>query len=424
MKIVHLNTFDVQGGAARAAYRLHKGLLQIGQDSVMLSRYRVSGDRTVKQVCAVSPAQDYRDTSFASIQHQYIDSNRTALSNTLFSLPYPGFDLSQLEQVITADVINLHWVALFQSPMTLAKLFALGKPIVWTLHDMWAFTGGCHYSAGCDGYQHDCMNCPQLANNPFQLAAAILKDKINAFATANLTIVTPSRWLANCARTSKLFADQRVEVIPYSLETDVFTPLEKAKAKRRIGISPETVTLLFGAASADESRKGLTELVEAVHYCLEDPKFQQLVLGNQLEILCFGYAGDRLQSLPVPVRSLGYIDSDHELSALYAAADVFVLPSLEDNLPNTLLESLSCATPVIAFEVGGIPDLIQPGVTGRLVPVRDTHQLAEALLDCVFNLSHYEQMGQNGRAVMADGYAITVQAERYLRLYQALLAEK
>ncbi|MBE9178293.1 glycosyltransferase [Oculatella sp. LEGE 06141] len=420
MKIVQINTYDIQGGAARAAYRLHQGLIQVGQESTMLSRYKVSSDETVKQVYIRSSQSDYRETSLVAIQAHYINANRTYLSNTLFSLPYPGYDLSQRSEIADADVINLHWVALSQSPITLQKLFALGKPIVWTLHDMWAFTGGCHYSAGCYKYTKDCSNCPQLAHDPCNLAAAILEDKLKCLAEANLTIVTPSQWLAHCAKSSQLFKDKRVDVIPYGLEADVFVPSPKQQAKQAIGIHPDTITLLFGAGNGDEARKGFVELIQAIQYCLNHSEFRQLISGTKLELLCFGYPSSLLKALAVPVRSLGNIESDQQLSEVYSAADVFILPSLEDNLPNTMLEAMSCGTPVIGFDTGGIPDLIKDGVTGRLVPLGDTHQLAKAILDTIFQADRREQMGQACRSVIEAGYTMSIQAERYLALYREL----
>jgi glycosyltransferase involved in cell wall biosynthesis len=425
MKIAQINTYDIQGGAARAAYRLHQGLLLTGHHSILLSKYRISADPTVQQIAAISGVNPAQESSFSAIQTHYINENRTPLSNTLFSLPYPGTDLSQLQSIVAADVINLHWVADFQSPITIKRLAALEKPMIWTLHDMWAFTGGCHYSAGCRGYQLSCNACPQLMDDPFDLAAVLLKDKLECFSKANLTIVAPSRWLSDCARQSQLFKRYRVEVIPYSLETEsLFTPLEKPIAKQILGIPAETITLLFGAGTATEARKGFAELVQTIQVCLKEPRFRQLAADGKLEILCFGYPSELLSDLRdqgVSVRSFGAIDSDHRLSQIYAAADLLVLPSLEDNLPNTMLEAMSCGTPVVAFAVGGILDLVEDRVTGRVAPLRDTQKLAEAILDCIFDPEQRQAMGRVSRQHMVENYAMPVQAQRYLALYQELL---
>ncbi|NJN85117.1 MAG: glycosyltransferase [Leptolyngbyaceae cyanobacterium SL_7_1] len=421
MKVILISTYDVEGGAARAAHRLHQGLRQIGQDVLMLSRYKVSSDDTIGRINPLLGVGIDRLEQLQAIQDEYINANRTNLSNTLFSLPYPGFDLSQLACVQEADIINLHWVAYFQSPHTIKKLLDLGKPIVWTLHDMWAFTGGCHYSSGCTKYKDDCGSCPQLLSDPFNIAALVLKDKIESILGENLTIVTPSRWLADCARESRLFKHNSIHVIPYGIEADVFTPLPKPDAKQQLGIDSNKITLLFGAGTGVELRKGFAELVEAVQYCLENLKFQQLVVDGLIEILCFGYPSQLLDLLAIPVRSLGVVTSDHQLRTIYSAADYFILPSLEDNLPNTMMEAMSCGTPVIAFDSGGIPDMVENGITGRLVPTKDTRKLAHAILDCVFDLTDRQRMSIACREVIGNKYSISVQAERYVSLFQKLL---
>jgi glycosyltransferase involved in cell wall biosynthesis len=425
MKIVQINTYDISGGAARAAYRLYQGLLKIGEDCRVLVKYKASRDDSVFGITPINSAEKFSEEFFLGtvIQGYYIDSHRTDISNSLFSLPYPGYDLSALPLVQAADIVNLHWVAYYQSPFTLSKLFALGKPVVWTLHDQWAFTGGCHYAAGCEKYRQDCAACLQLADDPFNLPAAVLRDKIDLFRDANLTIVTPSRWLAACARESRLFKDFRVGIIPYSLDTDVFSPLPKAKAKESVGLAAETITLLFSAHLGNEKRKGFRELRATIRFCLKDAEFQELVKNDKIRLLCFGYPSDELEALGIPVVSLGYLDSDEDIRAAYAAADIFVLPSLEDNLPNTMLESMSCGTPVVAFDVGGIPDVVVNGVTGQLAPVGDIRKLGEAILSLVFDPDQRGVMGQNCRKVMVEGYSLTVQAQRYLELYQELHQE-
>lgn len=391
----------------------------------MLVKHKASTNDSVFYVTPTNSAREFDKEFFlgTAIQGHYIDSHRTDISNTFFSLSYPGYDLSTLPLVQAADVVNLHWVARYQSPLTLQKLFARGKPVVWTLHDQWAFTGGCHYTAGCERYRHDCAACPQLADDPFNLPAAVLGDKIELFRGANLTIVTPSRWLAACARESRLFGNLRIEVIPNSLDTAVFSPLPKAQAKESLGLAAETVTLLFGVIDSNEKRKGFRELMAAIQRCLEDPEFRNLVESDKIRVLCFGHPSDELEAMDIPVVSLGYLDSDEEIRTIYAAADIFVLSSLEDNLPNTILESMSCGTPVVAFDVGGIPDVVVNGVTGQLAPVGSVRQLGEAILSLLFNPDQREVMGQNCRTAMLEGYSLAVQARHYVELYRQLHQE-
>jgi glycosyltransferase involved in cell wall biosynthesis len=410
MKVLQVSTSDLQGGAARAAYRLHRGLLAVQQESLMLVLSRQSQDQSVVAVAAPP-----RSIALSTIQKRYINQNRTSLSNTSFSLSYPGVDLRHhLEPV---DIVNLHWIAYFQSPMTIHHL-RMHKPVVWTLHDMWAFTGGCHYTAGCNQYQQACSDCPQLQADSCGLVPAMLQDKLALL--QRLVIVTPSQWLADCARKSLVFRHHRIEVIPYGLETDVFTPMEKVTAKRELGIDGGAIALLVGADDGNEQRKGFAELLQALHICRQDSRFQALLAAQKLQLLCFGIPHPKLAELNLPLHSFGRIDSDAHLRKIYAAADLFVLPSLEDNLPNTMLEAMSCGTPVVAFAVGGMIDVVSEA-TGRAV--KDVAAMAAAIVDLLLADEQRQKMGAAARQLMAEHYGLTQQADRYLELYQDLIGK-
>jgi len=422
MKITHINTFDVEGGAARAVYRLHQGLLMIGENSRILSKYKTSQDNTVIQLIVDNVNDDTDLTNFRYLQTHYIDNNRTSLTNTLFSLCYPGFELAQLPIIQNSDVINLHWVAgQFQSPLTINNLLELGKPVIWTLHDMWAFTGGCHYSANCQGYEAECLNCPQLANNIYGLTSAILQDKLAFFNHPNLVIVTPSRWLADCAKKSRVFRHSRVEVIPNSLNTEVFNVMPKLSAKASLNIDPDEIVLLVGASSAKERRKGFYELIQVLKICQRDKRFAQLILHNKIRVCCFGETIDDFQELELMITPLGLIDSDEKLRLIYSAADIYILPSLEDNFPNTMLESMSCGTPVIGFNIGGIPDLVNDEVTGFISPENILQTMANKIIRLTFDSSLRQIMSNNCRQTILDNYTLEHQANIYLDLYRELL---
>jgi len=426
MKILHISTFDTLGGAAKAAYRLHRGLLEIGEDSEVLVKRKTSTDDSIFCIGQTKSCEEFEDGDFSGrvIQEHYINLHRTEISDTIFSFAYPGYDVSVLPVVKTADIINLHWIARYQSPKTLHKLFRLGKPVIWTLHDQWAFTGGCHYTAGCEKYLQNCSGCLQLDDDPFDLPEAVLEDKVKLFRGGNLTVVTPSRWLAVCARKSRLFKNRRVEVIPYSLDTNIFSPLPKESTKKSKGIAVHCVTLLFGAERGDEKRKGFRELMASIQYCLENSQFQSLVKRGAIQMVCFGHPNDELGAMGIPTLSLGYIDSDEEIRQAYAAADIFILPSLEDNFPNTVLEAMSCGVPVVAFDAGGMPDVIKNGVTGQLVPACDHQAMGEAILSLIFNPEKRKEMGKNCREIMIEKYSITVQAQHYATLYRELYSKQ
>lgn len=422
MKIAILNNSDIHGGAARAAYRLHRALVNSSNNSRMVVKKKTSDDPTVIQTIPIrSNDQLSKEFYFNTIQSYYIDKNRTNLSNTIFSLPYPGYDLSESHILRDAEIINLHWIAHYQSIGTINKLLHMGKPVVWTLHDEWAFTGGCHYSAGCKKYVTDCSNCPQLLDDPLNLPYAVLKDKIELFKDTNLTIVAPSRWLAECAKKSSLFKRLRVETIPNSLETNIFYPVSKIEAKKRIGTPPDSLTILCGAESGAEKRKGFIELFKALQICLQDPEFNRLIKNGKVNVLCFGNPNEQLLSLGIHIVTLGYIRSDNKMRDAYNAADIFVLPSLEDNLPNTMLESMSCGTPVVAFNSGGMPDMIIDDVTGRLAPSGNFQELGKAILDIIFKSELLKTMSINCRQMIEKSYSLDTQAKNYLELFYELI---
>ncbi len=423
MRSVQINTFDISGGAARAAFRLHKGLLNSGIDDSMLVRFAKLRDNRVVEISdsSIEPIKLKELKPCELIQRVSIDSHRTGISNTVFTFPYPGLDVSAVPRIVEADIINLHWVTYFLSVTTLGKLFSLGKSLVWTLHDQWPFTGGCHYSAGCNGFQSDCLRCPQLSDDRFELANAVLRDKIEFFRGANLTIVTPSKWLAENVRKSSVFKGCRVEIIPNSIETDMFYPVQKSEAKKALEIPADGVAILFCAEIGNEIRKGFRLFVESIRECANHPEIRKLSDEGKFVLLCIGEPNDEINSLGLPVKSLGFVTSDEKMRSAYSAADLYVLPSLEDNLPNTMLESMACGTPVVAFKVGGMPDMIKPGETGFLAPVGDVDAMAELIQEIILNDALRTKMADNCRTLIVKEYGLEVQAKRYAALYEDLV---
>lgn len=416
MRIVHLSATDISGGAARSTYRLHRGLREVGEASSMLVRRKLSQDPAVHVAgSALHPLATYGDL----LQYTAIDRNRSPVSNTHFSLGWPGLDLSTDPAVQDADVLHLHWVAGFLSAASIAALLALRKKIVWTLHDMRPFTGGCHFSAGCARFETDCTPCPQLASDTFHLPGAMLSDTADVLRDSGIRIVAPSEWLAECARRSRLFSGLQIETIPYGLETDCFSPVPRAEARRRIGVPEDAFILLAGADHGAERRKGFVELAGTLRHCVSDPAFRRLIDAGRALLLTFGRPGEAITQLPLPVRPLGYIDSDRTLAAIYSAADLFVLPSLEDNLPNTVLESMSCGTPFAGFSIGGTPDLAREG-TGLLAAAVEPGQLGRIICDAAIRPEQLGAMRANCRRRAESDFPLRLQAERYARLYASV----
>lgn len=434
MRIVHINTNDSKGGAARATLRLHQGLQALGQQSQLLVRHKMLlGDRHIQ---AIMPPPSIKGLPSAPIlvddalhlnidadviQEHYINNNRTPLSNILFSFPYPGLDLTSLPLVQAADIIHLHWIAGFQSPITLHALLQLGKPVIWTLHDMWPFTGGCHSSAGCANYQLGCQSCPQLHHDPYQLPAAVLQDKQDLLVKPNLTIVAPSQQIANFARHSQIFKNTRVEVIHNSIDTNQFYFLPKAIAKQELGLSTSARVIAFGAEDSRQRSKGISELITVIRLCQENPDFQTALQEERLYFICCGNSNPDILALNIPLLELGLIRSDETLRTFYAAADVFIQPSLEESFGNMAVEALCCGTPVIGFDVGVAPEAIIPDKMGQTVPVGDTPAMAEAVIDFFVNPDKWTGMSEFCHQKATAMFHQEKQANSYFDLYQNLL---
>jgi glycosyltransferase involved in cell wall biosynthesis len=418
-----INNKDSAGGAANAAYRLHQGFDTIGIDSFMLVKDKKTQNNRVLQIKPLENKSSSRDLdNINAFQHQYINQNRTPLTNTKFTFSYPGYDLSGLEIIKQADIINLHFITSFLSIETVRELLHLGKPVVWTLHDQWAFTGGCHYSAGCEKYKTDCIKCPQLMNDPHNLPNKVLTSKLSLIDKSKLFIITPSKWLSRVARESFLFKGLTIETISNSIETDIFCPVgDKGESKKKYNIPNDVINILFGAPSGNIKRKGFDKLLEALETCCKNRKFRKLVKRKKINLLCFGTPSADIEKLNIPYISFGKITDDYELRDIYNASDFFVLPSLEDNLPNTMLESMSCGTPLVAFNIGGMPDVITDNETGRLVPPFDTGKFAESIVDLILNEKKRKKLGLNSRKLIENNYKLKDQAQKYDELFLKLL---
>jgi len=405
MKIAMFSTYDISGGASRACVRLNHGLLLNKRADV---KYFVKSKKEESKKTIVLKSKEVLKDEIEDIVNLYFKENRTNISDTMFSFSFSNITLPDLKSF---DIINLHWIETFISLENLYELVKLNKPIVWTLHDMKAFTGGCHYSSNCEKYIDECNNCPQLTNDPKELVTKVFQEKENFFKNANITIVTPSIWLAKEAKKSKIFRNKRIEVIPYGLNTNIFFPRNRKKAKELFEIDEETIVLSFGVIDHSEKRKGFKELLEAI-FLIENK-----IKNKKIVALLFGTSIDAI--LPFEVIHIGHINDDEKLSYVYSASDIFILPSLEDNLPNTILESLACGTPIIAFDTGGAKDIINDS-NGRIVPKGDVKKLSEEIYNLICDKELREEKGKAGSKLIQNHYTLKHQANAYLKLFQEI----
>lgn len=413
MKIVHLSAFDVQGGAARAAHRLHRGLRAAGVDSWMLVGEKHGDDEQV-----VTPPVFRRITCRARAQLDHaLERRHSRRQPGVFftTAPLPDGISRDLRQ-LSPQIVNLHWIGEgFVRPESLRRFRV---PLVWTLHDTYAFTGGCHYPDTCQRYSERCGSCPALGSTRVvDLSRINWLRKRRAWRSLNLTVVTPSRWMADCARRSSLFSTRRVEVIPYGLDTSLFRPLSRPLARQILNLPAKGKLALFSAAGGTSNPiKGFTLLTEAL----------QILAGSagaeDLELLVAGSA--RLSGGPAlgfPVRCLGRVADDVTVALINAAADLVVVPSVQENFANVVLEALACGRPVVAFDIGGMPDMIRDRTNGVLVKPFDTAAMAEAIRWTIEDAQRWEEFSKAARVTAEREYALDVQARRYAALYHEIL---
>ncbi|HOY19025.1 MAG TPA: glycosyltransferase [Haliscomenobacter sp.] len=300
----------------------------------------------------------------------------------LFSYPIFGTNVSRLEQVKQADAIYLHWSHHgFLSLTNMEQLAKLGKPIIIILHDMWYLTGGCHYSFGCEKYQVKCQNCQFFpGDTKNDLSTAGFEKKMKFYAKYdNLYFVSPSTWLYQCAQQSGLTKNNPVFHIPNVLDRNVYKPFDKKIAKEILNIPKNEQVILFGATSVKNPYKGWEYVKSAMNILYEQRQ------NENITVLIFGNGCNQEISKAIPFRTrfMGRLNDEYTLALTYNAADVLVAPSLIDNLPYTIFESLACGTPVVAFDTGGIPDMIQHRVNGYLAKYKDATDLAEGIRYCL-----------------------------------------
>ena len=416
MKCLILGITDKGGGGGRAQYRLFKGLLGINVDANLLVKHATKIESHI--YVTKKKLFEYFRERFESVILRY---NRTELSNTIFSLGLIGNDISNHPLIKDADIINIHWINSYLSIDNISNIIETGKPVVFTLHDMWSFTGGCHYNASCNKYETECSNCPQLKEDKFNLINAIFKKKLNAFNNPNVTVITPSNWLSLCSKKSRIFNNIEVKVIPNSLETDIFYPKSKNESKEKIGIDKDKITILFGTSYHNEKRKGFRELLIALEYCKKNDSFNEYLKNKKIVVIIFGNPSRELVELDIPIKSFGFIDDDELLATVYSASDFLVLPSLEDNLPNIMIESLACGTPVVAFDIGGIPDVVKNGFNGFLSPVENLDLLGDNIIKLVTDEKTRKELQNNSHKDLDKMFSLKTQATNYRNLFEELI---
>jgi len=417
MKVWHISRDDNTGGASKAAYRLHVALGQSGIDS----RLRVLNRETANDhVISGRPSRTFATKVRQRLRNMLREQRDRRFKTDNLILHSFGRDsagiLEELNQC-DADLLNLHWIAKF---LSIEDIGRLTKPLVWTFHDMWAFCGGEHYAPDNDhsrfrqGYLKN--NRPSGETGP-DLNKEAWDIKRIAWANLRLDIVTPGRWLAKCVQESQLFNSHTIHVIPNPLDTQyLWRPIPKEFARRALGLPLNKKLVLTGSAGGAKHLKGEDLFEEAI-------AIASAKNAGDTELVIFGLQKhDSSFRWPCKVHWLGSVRDEHTLATIYSAVDVMVVPSRQDNLPNTAIEAQACGTPVVAFDIGGLPDIVIHQENGWLAPAFDTRDLAAGISWVLGDETKWYQLSLNSRNKAVAKYSEAVVAAQYLAVYEKVLS--
>lgn len=406
MNILQINTSDVQGGAAIASYRLHSSLRNDGHDSKL-----IVGKKSID-------LPEIFEKKRSSSPVSFIARNSTKLIGLNYAGILSTSSISKHRFFTESDILNFHnlhggYFNYLSIPSLTSK-----KPAVWTLHDMWSFTGHCTYSYDCDRWKKGCGNCPYPKEYPEiyldnTRLEWILKNR--AYTKSNLHIVAPSSWLCGLVKDSMLNRFS-VRHIPNGLDLEIYRPLDREECRSRLGIPKNKKVLLFSAFNIEDRRKGgdlLWKALEKIPPSLRD----------DLCLLVIGEGKDISQLIGgMDLINLGFIEDDELKAVVYSSADLLVFPTRADNLPLVLQESMACGTPMVSFRVGGVPELVRPGLTGYLAEPEDPDSLVNGIVHLLEDDNLRVKLSESCRSIALEEYPLEKQAKSYIKLYESILS--
>lgn len=422
MNILHFST-HLSGGAGIAARRLHEKLLQYHVKSVFAHHPSVNSKGPPLYMPMFSCNGMLRSFLFKLMfkipikpsPYYYLHNRPTEYG--MFSLPITQYQSSLDMRRLSADVISLHWIADWIDYPSFFSSIPDSFPIVWTLHDMNPFTGGCHHSWECDKFKTGCNSCFQLneRRNPKDISYYFSKLKLDAFGRKNLHVVANSTWLESQACTSRVFRNAKsFQTIHCGLNLEAFKPKNKNFCRKLLDIPESAFVICFGAANVDQKMKGVSLLSEAL---------TAISPSHPVYCLLFGASQIDVMSDSVPQKYVGSISSVDLQTIVYSAADIFVIPSLCEAFGLTSLEAMACGVPVVGFNTGGIPDIITPFENGLLASRGDVLDLADKIIYMIDHPQERHEMGANARHTVAKSFSDSLQAEKYMRLFENILAK-
>lgn len=415
MRVLLVNTSEKTGGAAVAAGRLLDALNRNGVKAKLLVREKES-----EQLTVLSANSRWRKRfCFLWERLRIFMANRFQKKN-LFAVDIAncGEDITRLDEFKEADIIHLHWINQgFLSIKQIEKILATEKPVIWTMHDMWPFTAVCHHARECEKFKSHCGNCPYLAGNREKdLSYRIFEKKKELFEGRHLSFIACSHWLENLAKQSSLIKEQSIHCVPNPINLQLFHPEDKAVVREKLGLPLDKKLILFGSVNTQDPRKGADYLLEACKILKEsNPK-----LSEQVEVIVLGKKSEQLTGrLPFKVHHIGFTTSQKELAGIYNAADLFVTPSLEENLPNMIMEAMACGTPCVGFHIGGIPEMIDHKENGYVSEYRSADDLCRGM-EWILTFSDRAALSKACVSKVATTYSETVVTQQIIKIYQKI----
>ena len=408
MRVLIINTSERMGGAAIAANRLMDALKNNGIKAKMLVR-----DKQTDQISVVGLKKSWwKVWQFIWERIVIWEANKFKKHN-LFAVDIAntGTDITSLPEFTQADVIHLHWINQgMLSLKDIRRIIDSGKPIVWTMHDMWPFTGICHYSGDCDKYTSQCNHCPILykgSSNDLSHQTYLKKRKM--YQGANITFVACSQWLESMAKKGTLIKEQQITNIPNAININLFKPRDKNKAREKLHLPLDKKLLLFGSVKISDKRKGIDYLVEACRIL----SAKHSDFSKDLGVVVFGKEAEQYAALfPFPIYSMNYISNEKELVDIYNAVDLYVTPSLQDNLPNTIMEAMACGIPCVGFNVGGIPEMIDHLHNGYVAEYKSAEDFANGI-HWTLTEGEYDILSEEAARKVITTYSESAIAKKY-----------
>ena len=417
MRVLIINTSERIGGAAIAANRLMDALRNNGIQAKMLVRDKQTDNITVislkKSLWSIWQFVWERIVIWKANHFKQHNLFAVDIANT-------GTDITTYPEFKEADIIHLHWVNQgMLSLKDLKKILQSGKPIVWTMHDMWPCTGICHHARECDKYHKECHHCPYLYHGGAKkdLSHQTFKKKKELYQLSPITFITCSQWLKERAGQSALLEQHPIVHIPNPIKTNLFTPRNKVEARQKCNLPTDKKLILFGSVKITDKRKGIDYFIESCKILAE--KHPELV--NNLGVAVYGKESEQLKSLvPFQVYALDYISNEKELVNVYNAVDLYVTPSLEENLPNTIMEAMACGIPCVGFNVGGIPVMIDHLHNGYVADYKSAEDFANGI-HWTLSESEYQSLSEEARRKVTSSYSESTIAKKYIEVYNKII---